>query len=888
MTPGKWGLDATLFRVLLSLFPPWFRERYGRDMLESFRAGAIDARRGSGTLSYLRFVASSFLQVIPAALSVRREYADPDRRTGSRLRRERWSDLGQAVRSLRRSPGWTGAALLILTLGIGGTTAVFSVLNAVLLRPLPYHEPDRLVSMWSVNLRQNLPDGSSWENASDWKDRGTALEDLALVFRPEFTASTVTSFGEPERIHVGWVSPNFFQFLGTPAVSGRTFGPGDLEADERVVVIDEGLWGTRYGRDPAAVGRSMTIDGEEYRIVGVVPREVTIPLRETQVWRLFDVRTPDDNDWRGFDGYWVLGRMRAEADLGSTQRELTAIASQLAAEYPATNRNRSVSVTTLRAEIVGDQLPLVLWTLLGSMVLVLLVGGTNVAQLMLGRGIERRRELAVRSALGATRARINRQLILEGALLSVAAGVGGVVAAGIGRSALVALIPPDVPLIDTVRIDWMVLLAAIAVSAVLAPLVGMLPALAGSRSDASAILASGGRGSTDRNRRARSILVVAEVAMAVILLGGAGLLIRSAWELSGVDPGLDADRTLMTRIDLSPVDEGEDLGPVLEEILARVQGLPMVRGAGAIGQFFVERIPDQTITLVGSAPRESSEPTPQLTTDAVYPGFFEAMGVPLLRGRHLQPTDIGDPGRPERVVVNRAWVRAFSPDRDPIGREFRWGDQVQGPTMRVVGVVADLSRTTLEESVYPQMFAAGPVPGLDLMVRSSEGSSQLATAIRGIVAEADPGAAISELSTVRDRYDGGLAPRRFQTFLFGVFAAFATLLAAIGLFATLHDAVASRRREIGVRIALGASPSSVRRLVLVRGAGLSVIGLLLGIVTIVLLSEISRRFVYGISPTDPSTLAAVSAMVLFVTVLASVLPLRQATSVSPAEVLSVD
>jgi predicted permease len=872
-----------LFRIALLLFPDWFRRAYGPEMVRDFEAHHARIRAEAGGLAALGFTARAIAEVPLSAYRVRRDPAIAAR--GPIERGGFGDDLRAAARSLVRAPLWTGAALFIPTLGIGGTVAVFSVLHAVLLRPLPYESPESLVSIWTVNRVQDLRDGSSYENGRDWLERSRSLRDVAFVLRPEFTTATVTSFGEPERIHVGLVSESFFELLGVDPVIGRVFSARDLAQDARVAVIDEGLWAARYASAPDVIGRSVTINGEEVTIVGVAPRSVSLPLRETRIWRLLDVRPPEGRSTRAGDAYWVLGRVAEGATPESAQRELDAIAAGLEEIYPEANRDRGVRVRPLQAEIVGERATLLLWTLFGSMILVLAVGGANVAQLMLTRGVERRRELAIRVSLGASRARVNRQLLLESVLLSGAAGVGGALVAALALEGLVGIIPPDIPLVERVRIDAAVLLVCFGAAGIVAPLVGLLPALAASRTDAATLLRAGGRGTTGRDQRVRSLLVVGEVAMAVVLLASAGLLVRSAIELQAVDPGFDARSTLIARVNLARA--GDDPLVLPQAILDEARSMPGVRDASIIGQFFVERIPDQTITVVGSTPRPEGAPTPQLTTDLIVPGFFEAMGVPLLRGRSLRVADVTlGIGSPSMVLVNRSWVDMFAEGRDPVGLQFRWGDAVEGYTHTVVGVVGDLRRTTLEDVSYPQMFFAGGTAGFDMLVRAESDPLALAPAVREIVRRHDPLAAVSGVGTAWERYGSGLAARRFQTLLFGLFAALATVLAAVGLFAVLHQAVAARRREIGIRLALGAAPAGLRRTVLGRGVALTLAGLGIGLGATVLLSGVTARLVYGVTSTDPLTLALVSVSLLAVATLASFVPAMQATRVSPSETLA--
>ena len=884
MNPHRIGPTARLFRASLVLFPRWFRAEYGEEIMAAFLERAEQLRGEGGTLSGMAFTLRALLEVPVAALQVRRG-ANLDLASFFEGSSTAWlDDLRYAARSLRRAPAWTAASLLILALGIGGTTAVFSVVNSVFLRPLPYASSDRLVSIWTLNGAQR--DGSSWANASDWLERSRSLEEIALVVRPEFTMSTVTGPDGPERIHVGLVSPTFFGLLGAEASIGRVFGPADRGVGAQIVVIGEELWGARYGRDPDIVGRTVTVEGTDFDIVGVVPSGLAIPRRETQIWQLWDAAEQPGAQARQADAYWVLGRLATGVTVEAAQQELEAVASQLAAEYPDTNLDFGVRLTSLRTEIVGDRLPLLLGLLFGSMALVLLVGGANVAQLMLGRGMARRRELAVRGALGATRARLTRQLFAESVLLSAVAGIGGVAIARAALPVLVSSIPSDVPLVEATTMDLRVLAFAVLAVGVLAPLVGLLPALRAPGAPVADVLRSGGRGSTARDRRLRSGLVVGELALAVLLLSGASMLARSALAVGRVDPGFDAESSLILRLNLS-LPEDDALLSAEEDLLRRVKAVSGVEDAGLTGGFFVERIPDQRLAFVDEDPPAPGAPVPPLTSEGVLPGFFDAIGAPLMAGRRLTLSDL--PIQEARVVaVNAAWVARFSPDRDPVGRQFRrvLATGPIDPVLTVVGVVGDVRHTELEAEPFPQIFYPETGIDLDLVVRTSGDPLEVAPAVRTVVRQFDPGVAVSQVGRLSDRYREGIAPRRFQTFMVGLLAAFATLLAAVGLFAILHDMVSARRREVGIRIALGAEPRRVLGMVLGNGLAMAAAGLVLGIVLALLLSGVTARFVYGIESTDPVSLAVVAALLLATALVASGLPAWRATSVSPVETLN--
>jgi predicted permease len=789
-------------------------------------------------------------------------------------------DIRFAIRSLRRSPGFTISVLSVLALAIGGTTAVFSVLNGILLRPLPYAEPDRLGIAWTVNTRQDLPDGTSQWNARDWLERSQTLEDLTLYARPDFTTGTVTNFGAPERVHIGLVTENFFRVLGVDPILGRTFSPDDLAGDMRLVVLNESYWHQKFAGSPDALGSTIDVFGDPRRVVGVVPSDVRIPTAETMIWALTDpyAAEPGPTSRRG-DAFVVLARLREGGTIAQAQTELSSIASQLGEEYPETNRDLGVRIRPLLSEITGERLPFVLWSIFGAALLVLLVAATNVAHLMLARGARRNRELAIRTALGASRARVVRQLFVEMGVLGAIATVSGMTLGAIVMQLFVGLLPAEMPRLDQVRLDGLVLTIAIAMTLLVAPLFALLPSIAVSRQDPADVLRTGGRGVSARHRVLRRLLVTGEVAMAVLLLAHAGLLVRSVQAVLNNDPGFDAESVVIAQVDLErdSYPTRTDIASFIGSVTSRIKALQYVEGVGVITDFFIRRFPDVRITVSGAQPLDQGD-LPRLTGDLVYPGFFAALGIPILAGRDFNETDVSPDGDIRSVVINRSAAEAFWPGRSPIGERLWWSDQPRDlPGIEVIGVVGDIRRGALEDESYPNLFMPGVTWNMDLAIRTAGDPIQIAAAVRNTVREVDQDVPVSRVATARDRFGESMTERRVQSWLLGAFSALALLMAAIGLSGLLDDAVVARRREIGIRIALGATPSKVRGLILREGVVLVGTGLMMGLAGAVAISRITRTFLYGIAPWDPATLVIVILGLLSVAMIASWLPAQRAT-----------
>jgi putative ABC transport system permease protein len=799
-------------------------------------------------------------------------------------------DLRYAVRSFVNSPGFALVAILTLALGVGANTAIFSVLHAVVLRALPYHEPDRVAVMWTRNLQQNLPDGSSYLNFRDWKAQSRQFEQMAAYLRPEFTRGTLSGDGESVRVNVGLVGPGFFELLGTAPIAGRAFVAEDFTERATAVVISYGLWQQRFGGDAQVVGRTIQVDGGGVEVVGVMPPGFELPTADVQIWQpLWFGPNWQGERSRAADGLIVLGRLAPGATIESARAELDAIAARLRTEYPATNASFGVSTDPLVDRVIGPTTQRSLWLLFGSVGFVLLIACANVANLMLARVTARSREFSLRTALGASRARLVGQAVAENLVLSVLGAVAGGLIAWLGVLALRVWASGVLPRADTIQLDARVLLFALGAALACGLLAGLLPALqlsiggtANALRDAGPRLLGGRSG-----RRLHQGLVVAEIALAVILLSGAGLLIRSLVRVQTTERGFDSSNVLLLQIDLpASYDNRPKIATFFTEALQRIRAIPGVVAAGAISDFFIHRQPDYRIALEGQPARRPSDAAPPLTGDIVLPGYFEAMRIPLLRGRLVDDRDLA-PKAPLVVVINQEMARRFWPGEDPVGKRFKSGldPTVNVPWLTVVGVVADMRRQRLDEAPIPYLFQAGTGTQMDIAVRTSGDPEALRGAIRAQIQALDPAAPPYGIVTVEERLSQSVALRRFQTLLLTALAAVALVLALVGAYSIIHRSVASRTQEIGIRTALGASAWTVSKMVLASGLSLGVIGLVIGLIGSVALSRTVTSFLYETSPFDPLTYLAVTMLLFIVTTAATLTPARRAARIDPMAAL---
>lgn len=799
-------------------------------------------------------------------------------------------DLRYGLRSLTKSHGFAVVSILTLALGVGGNAAIFSVLRSVVLRDLPYHHSDRIAVLWTDNIRQNLPDGSSYLNFRDWKEQSTQFEDMAAYVRPEFTRGTLGNGSDAERIQLGTVGPGFFQLLGTAPLLGRTFEAGDFNANPRAVVISHALWQQRFGSERSVIGRSTQLDGRHVEIVGVMPPGFELPAADVQLWTpLFFGPQWQDPRSRGADALVVLGRLSPAATIVSARREMDAIAARLREQHPASNASLGVLTDPLADRVIGSNTRRSLWLLFGSVGFVLLIACANVASLMLARSAARRHEFSLRTSLGASKARLIRQALTENLVLSVFAGTVGLLFAWWGTMALRRLAVGALPRAEGIHVDAGVLLFLMAASLASGLLAGLLPALQLSTSRPAELLREGGPRSVGGpgGRRMHQGLVVAEIALAVTLLCGAGLLIRSFVRVQGTDRGFDSRNVLLLQVDLpGTYDNQAKRTAFFTEVTSRIRALPGVVAVGAIRDFFIHRQPDYRVSVEGQPPRRPDDPAPPLTEDQVVPGYFEAMRIPLLRGRLLQDSDLA-PGAPQVIVINEEMARRFWPGQDPIGKRLKYGldPAADTPWKTVVGVVADMRRQRLDEPAIPYMFQPGIVSQMDIAVRTLGDPANLGNAIRAELRAVDPTAPPYGILTVEQRFERTVALRKLQTTLLVALAAVALILSVIGVYGVIHQSAAARAQEIGIRMALGANASAVLRMTLASGLAPAAAGLVLGLLGSLALSRTIAMFLYETNPLDPLIYAAAPALLLTITTIACLVPASHAARLDPMAAL---
>ena len=860
-------------------------ERELDDELRSYLQHEIDARIAGGMQAD---EARRTAQLELGGIEQVKEHVR-DARTGAWLE-DSLADLRLAARTLARSPGFTAVAVLTLALGVGANTAIFSMLRAVVLRDLPYHESDRLAELWTWNLDQNLRDGTSYLNFRDWTDQSRQFEQMAAYLRPEFTRGTLTGNGDSARVDVGLVGQGFFELLGTAPLVGRTFRTSDFTAQVTAVVISQGLWEQRYGADPGLVGQTIELDGSRVEVVGVMPRGFELPTADVQIWSplAFGEFWLQETS-RGIDALVVLGRLAPGATIESARAEMDTIAARLRTGHPGSNARAGITTDALVSRVVGSATERSLWLLFSSVGFVLLIACANVANLMLARVMVRRHEYSVRTALGASRPRLIRQALTENIVVSLLAGSIGAAVAYVGMVALRGWAAGVVPRADMIQLDASLLLFALAAALGSGLVAGLAPALQLSSTGPAGALQDtgpkvlGGRGS----RRLHQSLVVAEIALAVMLLSGAGLLIRSFVRIQASERGFDSTNVLLLQVDLpAGYDSIPKRATFFRDALERIRALPGVMSAGAVTDFFVYRQPDQRIAIEGQPPQRPTDAAPPLTGDVVLPGFFRAMRIPLLRGRPLEEGDLA-PNAPRVAVINEDMARRFWPGEDPIGTRFKGGldPDAEVPWVTVVGIVADMRRQRLDEPAIPSMFQAGVGAEMDIVVRTAGAPQPLRSAIRAVMTELDPGAPPYGISTVEQRLGQTVALRRFQTLLILTLAAVALMLAIIGAYGVVHRSVASRTREIGIRTALGASTSATRRMVLGAGLWLAAAGLGLGLLGSAALGGALSSFLYETSALDPLVYVVVAAVLLIVTAAATLAPARRAAEIDPIEAL---
>ena len=874
-----------ILRALGRLYPRAFRRRYG-DAVAEFQRERLRGATEPRALVWLRVVGDTLFHALAERLRARAP-VPRQRLTGDPIVRMLLTDARYALRDLARRPAFTAVVLATLALGVGANAAIFSVVNGVLLRPLPYPHAERVVAFGH--------EPPHWLAASqdflDYHRELRSFEKLAAYTRDE---ATLTGDADPERVRLVRATDDFFPLLGVSPVLGRAFVPEEFAHDTALaVVLSDALWRRRFGGDPSVVGRTVIMNGIARLVVGVMPPHFDFPEARTDLWAPMPHLRPDSLGGRTNHYLFMVGRLRPGVPLPRALSEATALARRIMRDEPQhfdPARPLVPHMELVREQLVGTARPYLL-ALSGAVGFVLLIACANVGNLLLARGEARRKELALRNALGASVARLVAQLLTESVVLAALGGVlGGAVAWALAR-ALRAAAPDGVPRVHEIGVDWRVALFTLGVTAAAGLLVGLVPAWRLVRDDAAATLKEGGRGTAPQatSAGARRALVAAEVALAVVMLSGAGMLLRSLAHLRANDLGFDPHGVLTAKVSVRQSLDDARTVDFYTRLVDRLRHVPGVRAVGAVRWLLVA----EGGGLWGYRPEGGEYPDgrwPLAVPQDVTPGFLTAAGLPLREGRDVAETDVAD--APLVAVVSERFARAAWPNARAVGRRFRLGGDT--PFVTVVGVVGDVRAHGFADTPEPTMYfphaqsakSAYVVPrAMALLLRTSGDPTRLANAVRATVRELDPTVPVSEVRTLDDVVATSVASRRFSTTLLAAFAALALLLAGVGTYGVISDGVSQRAFELGVRMALGAERRAVLRLVLWEGLRMCAAGLAAGLLGAVLVARAIRAMLVDVSPVDPPTLLGVCAALLAVAVLASLVPARRAMRVDPTAAL---
>jgi len=807
------------------------------------------------------------------------------------------ADFRLSLRLLRRNPGFSAAAIVVLALGIGANTAIFSVVNAVLLRPLPFDDPSRIMQVWHVPPAKSFPGMTTFAvspaNYLDWRSQSSSFEQIAAY---GFRSFTVGGTERPEAVQAGSVALDFFPLLRVQPRLGRTFTPDeDQPGAGHVVVLGYNFWRDHFASDRNIVGRNVLLDGETYSVVGVMPETFRFPS-----WAKLWVPLAWDNATRAVRGnhnYGVIARLKKNVGIHQAQTELSAISTRLEQTYPEDDKGWGATILPLREQLVGDVRPALL-VLLGAVAFVLLIACSNVANLVLAKTLARRKEIAIRTALGASRLVVLRQILAETVLLSVTGGVLGLLLAYFGIGLIVKVLGDRIPPFMQVTLDAPVLAFTLLLSVVAGVLAGLIPSVRFTKADVNEALKQGqSRGTSDaRGGGTRRLLVVSEVALSLVLLIGAGLMIRSLWELRKVQPGFDPHNVLTMTVPMPRNRFASPSGEInfFQDALTRVRVLPGVESAGVI-----DSLPlngggsNQPFTIEGRPVPPMSE-QPEVDVRVISPGYFRVMHIPILRGRDLSDSDVA--GRPASALVSDSLARRFWPNEDPIGRHITL-TFFPNVVREIVGVAGDIKDDALDQTrpaaaiYYPLAQATAPpsepwqsVP-MTFAVRTNSDPMNSVTAATSAIHQAAPDLPVVDVMSMNEIIAQSVSPQHFNMLLLACFAGLALVLAAVGIYSVLSYTVRRRIREIGIRMALGASHEDVIRMILADGLKPILFGVILGLGAALALSRVVASLIYGVRATDPLTFAAVALLLLLVGIFATVLPAYRATRIEPVRIL---
>ena len=796
-----------------------------------------------------------------------------------------FQDLRYGLRMLLKQPGFTLVAVIALALGIGANTAIFSVVNSVLVRPLPFANPDRLAVIWqSVPQENSFREAVAAANFLDWKDQNTVFEHIAAFREDNFN---ITGTDRPEQIPGSRVNPSLFQVLGVQPLLGRAFQ--DDDQDSRSVVISKALWERLFSAAPNIIGQKLIVNGEPLAITAVMPAGFDFP-EGNDLWVRSRYRVPenplnlkeDPSADRGHQYFRAIALLKPNVTLEQAQAEMDTISSRLEQQYPNDNMGRGGSLVSLREEEVGQVRPILL-ILFGAVGFVLLIVCANVANLLMVRAATRQKEIAIRVALGASRQRIAQQLITESVMLALAGGGAGLLVAMWGISPLVALIPADIHGLQNIGVDARVLGFTMVVSLLTGLVFGLLPAMQASKTDINESLKESGRGSTEGRRGAsiRSALIVAEIALSLVLLIGAGLMIKSFIRLQQVDLGFATESVLTMRLTLpqAKYPEKRDQARFFQQALQQIQAAPGVELAAAISRLPLTPGNSSRSFNIEGRSGNNAETSSSADYRVISPDYFRAMGIPVLKGRAFTERDNAE--ATGTVIINESAARRDWPDEDPIGKRL----QIEGDEwFEIVGVVGDVKHLGQASKARAEVYVSylkRPWPFMTIVARSPQNAAALGETLREAVLAVDRDQPIYNVSTVEQLVSRSVARRRSNMLLLGIFAIVAMVIAAVGLYGVMSYSITQRKHEIGIRIALGASRRDILKMVLGYGLTLALIGVAIGAVAALMLTRLIESLLFGVSATDPATFALISAILIGVALGACFVPARRATKVDP-------
>jgi putative ABC transport system permease protein len=802
-------------------------------------------------------------------------------------------DLRYGLRMLIKHPGFTFVAVIALALGIGANTAIFSVINAVLLSPLPFSEPERLVDVWSTRPTRGVTQNSlSYPDFADYRDQSDTFEYAAAYHSTDFI---ITGDDNPVRAQGAVVSADLFPLLGVQAATGRVFSRDeDKNGAPLTVILSHKLWKQRYNSDPNIVGSNLTLNSKSYTVIGVMPAAFQFPVQNdpVELWVTFAAElTPTDGptiaEQRGAHFLQFIARLKPGVTLEQSQAVLGTIAARLSEKYPDSNTDWGVAVHRTHDDLVGDVRPALL-ILMGAVGCVLLIACSNVASLLLARATTRHKEMAIRAALGASRRRVIRQLLTESVVLSVASGALGLLLALWGTDALVAASGDQLPRAAQIGLDMRVLGFTLLVSILTGVLFGLVPAIHSSKTDLNESLKEGGRGTSEgiRRNRLRAVLVTAEVAIAVVLLVGAGLLIQSLWRLQHVDAGINPHNVITFEMGVPDVkyDSAEKQAEFFRQLQARLAALPGVETASAVVPLPLSN------NNIGISFEIEGQPVPKgqqpsSAYRAVSLDYFRTMGIRLIKGRDFDERDTYN--APAVIIINEAYADRYFPGEDPIGKRIRPGISVETgkkPWREVVGVVGNVRYRALNRDYTPEYYVPEsqmPFDSMTLVVKTTNDPRQIVGAVRDEVRNMDKDLPVYNIRTMDDYLAASVAQPRLITLLLVIFAGLALLLTTIGLYGVMSYSVVQRTHELGIRMALGARPADVLRLVVKQGMALAGIGVGVGLVVAFLATKVMTSLLFGIGAKDPLTFAAIALIIAGVALGACLVPARRATKVDP-------